>query len=95
MSLLTMYKLHRLAEVRYRYFHDLRASERWQRYFTREELDAMVRETKAFADYWQKAIEVAQVSAEPNADAKPPAMPPLPQLAVKGETVPEPLAKAS
>lgn len=99
MSLLTMYKLHRLAEVRYRYFHDLRASERWQRYFTREELDARVRETKAFADYWQKAIEVAQVSAEPGREDKPQekslTMPPLPQLAKPGEAAAEPLAKAS
>jgi hypothetical protein len=94
MSLLTMYKLHRLAEVRYRYFHDLRASERWQRYFSREELDARVRETKAFADYWQKAIEVAQVAAEPDREDKPLNMPPLPHLAA-GEAEAPPLAKAS
>lgn len=104
MLLLTMYKLHRLAELRYRYFNDLRSSERWQRYFTKEELDARVRETKSFADYWQKAIEIAQVAAEPNADMKERAqMPPLPQMAMQGdidreaegETEVAPLAKAS
>ena len=98
MSLLTMYKLHRLAELRYRYFNDLRSSERWQRYFTQEELDARVRETKSFADYWQKAIEIAQVAAEPNPDLKEKAtMPPLPQMATQGGAEAEvaPLAKAS
>ena len=102
MSLLTMFKLHRLAELRYRYFNDLRSSERWQRYFTKEELDARVRETKAFADYWQKAIEIAQTAAEPNSEMKEKAqMPPLPRMAMPGdaeadlEAEPAPLAKAS
>jgi hypothetical protein len=97
MSLLTMYKLHRLAELRYRYFNDLRSSERWQRYFTQEELDARVRETKAFADYWQKAIEIARVAAEPNPEEKPQAMPPLPlaQMATQRDADAAPLAKAS
>ena len=97
MSLLTMYKLHRLAELRYRYFNDLRSSERWQRYFTQEELDARVRETKSFADYWQKAIEIARVAAEPNPDMKPEAMPllPLQQMVTQGDADAAPLAKAS
>lgn len=98
MSLLTMYKLHRLAEVRYRYFSDLRASERWQRYFSQEELDARVRETKAFADYWQQAIDIAQVAADPTAEHKEqPAVPtlPVPPAAMQLDAEPLPLARAS
>ena len=91
-----MYKLHRLAELRYRYFNDLRTSERWQRYFSQEELDARVRETKAFADYWQKAIDIARVATEPNVEAQPmPKVPQMPPMAVQRAAEASPLAKAS
>ena len=99
MSLLTMYKLHRLAELRWRYFDDLRTSERWQRYFSQEEIDARVRETKAFADYWQKAIDIARIAAEPNRDLQQPPVlqPPLPAMVTQqhADLPPLALAKAS
>lgn len=98
MSLLTMYKLHRLAELRYRYFNDLRSSERWQRYFSKEELDARVRETKAFADYWQQAIDIAQIAADPSAEPKQqPVVPtlPVPLPAMQQQIEALPLARAS
>lgn len=83
MSQLTLHKLHRLAEQRSAYFAELRDSGRWKHYFNEAEIEAKVKESAGFTEYWRKAVEAARIG-EATSNALPtvslPAMqlPPLP-----------------
>jgi hypothetical protein len=64
-----MHRLHRLAETRAIYFAELATSGRWQHYYTREELDANLKETAGLAAYWQQAIGIARAAEGRQSDA--------------------------
>jgi hypothetical protein len=91
MSQLTLHKLHRLAEQRSAYFAELRDSGRWKHYFSEAEIDAKVKESAGFTEYWRKAVESARIG-----DATVNALPPvsLPPMVVLPRVAPAPLAKA-
>jgi hypothetical protein len=66
MSMLTMYKLSRLAEQRAEYFLELQTSGRWKHYYaSREALEVQLREAADLAAYWQRAIEIARAADVP------------------------------
>jgi len=81
MSMLTMYKLSRLAEQRAEYFLELQTSGRWKHYYASQEaLEVQLRETADLAVYWQRAIEIARaadVLSEPLPAYQPPNVVPL------------------
>jgi hypothetical protein len=82
MSMLTMYKLSRLAEQRADYFLELQTSGRWKHYYgSQEALDVQLRETANLAAYWQRAIEIARAAntapPEPLPAYQPPNVVPL------------------
>lgn len=76
MSQLTLHKLHRLAEQRSAYFAELRDSGRWKHYFSEAEIDAKVKESAGFTEYWRKAVEAARIG-DATVNALPPVSLPL------------------
>lgn len=75
-SIPTMHKLHRLAEQRAIYFAELATSGRWRFYYSREQLDANLKETAGLAAYWQQAIGIARAADGRQSEAAWAAMPP-------------------
>jgi len=80
-SQLTLHKLHRLAEQRLAYFTELKASGRWKHYFTAEELEAKLRESAAFVEYWRRSVEISH-------QVEPPLMPPMPAPVLVAPSMP-------
>ena len=77
MSMLTMYKLSRLAEQRAEYFLELQTSGRWKHYYASQDaLEVHLRETAVLAAYWQRAIEIARAADAPMPEPSPGYQPP-------------------